>query len=398
MNTVTFNRVDGGLNKRLPGEDHVSGLIVYGESTVPACLLYDLADFDAIDFDSLDLTPANVRIMRYHVGEFFRVNPGAELYAASFSTTDGSFVEIKQLQQFAQAKIRQVGIVDLVSAFADLTDVSDSIKAVHIELSARKMPLEVMYSNHHIGAGDLPNLPDLRAFNNERFSVVIGQDASGFGNFLSNDLEINVGIIGAALGAVSRAKVNESIGWVEKQNLVTVAYPKALTGGVQRSRELDTPALIDGTLIGNMTPAQVQAINDKGYLFLIKHIGFSGTYFNDSYTATAADSDYATIETNRTIDKAQRGVYVKLLPKISGPVYVDPTTGQLTDDVIGSLESIASLPLEQMQRDGEISGFKVFINPNQNVLSTSQLAVTLKVVPVGVLREIVVNLGFTVQV
>jgi hypothetical protein len=51
-----------------------------------------------------------------------------------------------------------------------------------------------------------------------------------------------------------------------------------------------------------------------------------------------------------------------------------------------------------MERDGEISGFKIYINPDQEVLTTSSLQVTIKIVPVGVLREIVVNLGFTLQV
>ncbi|WP_318546303.1 DUF2586 family protein [Flavobacterium columnare] len=79
--------------------------------------------------------------------------------------------------------------------------------------------------------------------------------------------------------------------------------------------------LIDGTLLGDLTPAQIQSINDKGYLFPIKHIGYAGTYMNDSFTCSALDNDYAYIENNRTIDKAMRGVYVKLLPSVSGPIY-----------------------------------------------------------------------------
>jgi hypothetical protein len=51
-----------------------------------------------------------------------------------------------------------------------------------------------------------------------------------------------------------------------------------------------------------------------------------------------------------------------------------------------------------MERDGELSGFKIFINPDQDVLSTSKLIVTMKIVPVGVLREITVNLGFALKV
>ncbi|HGE5775896.1 TPA: DUF2586 family protein, partial [Flavobacterium psychrophilum] len=130
----------------------------------------------------------------------------------------------------------------------------------------------------------------------------------------------------------------------------------------------------------------------------IKHIGYTGTFFNDSFTCTALDSDFVYLENNRTIDKAQRGVYIKLLPKISGPIYINPDTGEISADSIASLEAIASIPLEQMERDGEVSGFKVFINPSQDVLATSKITVVLKIVPVGVLREIVVNIGFAKQV
>lgn len=392
MNTVRFNRQGGGLAKKLPGEDHISGLIVYGEANIAKTVLNEVEGLAAIG-----ITPATNPVMHYHVSEYFRINPGSKLYIVSSLLNDGEYAAVKQLQQFAEAKIRQIGVVDLLTVFADLTDTSDTIKVVLNELAGLNMPLELLYSMHGISSANLLALPDLHTLDNERFSVVIGQDAGGRGNYVSGVLTKKVGIIGAALGAVSKAKVHESIAWVEKQNLVTAAYPKALTGGNVLARELDVPAFIDGTLISEFTPGQIQSISNKGYIFMIKHIGYTGTFFNDSFTATDLDSDFATIETNRAMDKAQRGVYIKLLPKVSGPIYVDPASGNLTQDVIASLEAIAAIPLEQMERDGEISGFKININPDQEVLTTSKLEVTIKIVPVGVLRELVVNLGFTLQ-
>jgi len=392
MNTVTFNRQGGGLAKRLPGEDHISGLIVYGQTNIAKTLLTEVEGLATIG-----VTTVTHPVVHYHVSEYFRVNPGSKLYLTASLLNDGEFVAIKQLQQFAEAKIRQIGIVDLLTVFADLTETSDTIKDVLDELAGLNMPVELIYSMHQISSANLLALPDLHTFGNDRFSVVIGQDGGGRGNYVSGVLTKNIGIVGATLGAISKAKVHESIAWVERQNLVTTAYPKALTGGTTLARELDVPAFVDGTLLSDFTPGQIQSINNKGYLFMIKHIGYTGTFFNDSFTATALDSDFATIETNRAMDKAQRGVYVKLLPKVSGPIYVDPTTGNLTQDVIASLEAIASIPLEQMKRDGEISGLKIYINPDQEVLTTSKLDVTIKIVPVGVLREIAVNLGFTLQ-
>lgn len=393
MNTVSFNRQEGGLAKRLPGEDHISGLVVYGQPNVAKTLLIEVEGLA-----SIGVTPTSHPVLHYHVSEYFRVNPGSKLYLVSLAVNDGQFVAIKQLQQFAEAKIRQIGIVDLLTPFVDLSTASTTIKETLNELANLNMPLQAVYSIHSMTSADLLALPNVHTFDNERFSVVIGQDGAGRGHYVSGVVGKKVGIVGATLGAISRAKVHESIGWVEKQNLVVGTYTKALTGNNVVARELDVPAFVDGTLLSDLTPAQIQSINDKGYLFLIKHIGYTGTFFNDSYTCTALDSDFATIENNRAIDKAQRGVYVKLLPKISGPIYVNPDTGEISADTIASLEAIGSIPLEQMERDGELSGFKIFINPNQDVLSTSKLTVTLKIVPVGVLREITVNLGFALSV
>jgi Protein of unknown function (DUF2586) len=393
MNRVIFNREGGGLARRLPGEDHVSGLVIYGESTVAKKLLLEVEELA-----SMGITPDTHPVLHYHVSEYFRINPGSKLYIVSILDNDGQFIAVKQLQQFAESKIKQLGIVDLVTTFANLTTSATTIGMLQTELATANMPLEVVWSIHNITPANLIALPNLHNLTCEQLSICIGQDGSGRGNYVSGIVGKKVGIIGACLGAIARAKVHESIAWVEKQNLVTGTYPKSLTGDVVVARELDVPALVDGTLLGDLTPAQVQSIHDKGYLFIIKHIGFTGSYFNDSFTCTSLDSDFATIENNRTIDKAQRGVYVKLLPKISGPIYVDPQTGNISADSISALEAIASIPLEQMQRDGELSEFKIFINPDQDVLSSSRLQVTMKIVPVGVLREIVVNIGFALNV
>lgn len=72
--------------------------------------------------------------------------------------------------------------------------------------------------------------------------------------------------------------------------------------------------------------------------------------------------------------------------------------GTLTEDTIASFKNDAERALETMERDGEVSAFGITINPAQNVLSTSRLSITIKVVPVGVARNIVVNVGFAVRI
>lgn len=50
-----------------------------------------------------------------------------------------------------------------------------------------------------------------------------------------------------------------------------------------------------------------------------------------------------------------------------------------------------------MKRNGEISGYEAYINPNQQVLRTSKLEVIVKIVPVGTLRKIEVKIGLTLK-
>lgn len=243
--------------------------------------------------------------------------------------------------------------------------------------------------------------------------------------------------IGACLGAISRAKVHESIAWVNKQNMASTVYGgKVISDLVQKlerdiaqveakqittlytpakkeeekrpiqkkiddlntlAKELDVPALTDETLMTKLTPVEHQKINDKRYLFLCKHVGQAGSYWNDSFTADVLTSDYGYIETNRTIDKALRGVYKSLLPQLNGPLLVDPNTSFLSPNIITHLEKLAEEPLIAMETAHELSGFKVTIPPDQSVLGTSKLDVQITLIPVGVLREIHVSVGFNIK-
>ena len=71
MNTVSFNRQEGGLAKRLPGEDHISGLVVYGQPNVAKTLLIEVEGLA-----SIGVTPTSHPVLHYNVSEYFRVNPG----------------------------------------------------------------------------------------------------------------------------------------------------------------------------------------------------------------------------------------------------------------------------------------------------------------------------------
>ncbi len=389
MGGVKFIRENGGLSRELNGSDHISGLIVYGEKAVDKILL-----LSADELELIGVTIETHPVLFYHVNEFFRINPGAKLYTQGVAVSDGEFSEIKVLQNYANGDIRQLAVCDFKSAVSTLTNALPKLNQIATDLGNQNLPLSILLSVK-IESAEMVTLTDLHT-SNERVSVVIGQDVGGLGAYLATS-NPSISNIGACLGAVSKAMVHESIAWVEKQNLVDVAYAKKLTGDVEQAREMDIIGFVDGSKLSDYSPEQIKAIEDKGYIFCLKHTGIAGTYFNDSFTATALDSDFAYIENNRTIDKAIREINKVLVPRISAPAYVDPDTGYLANSTIASTEALCDDVLDQMIRDGEISGYAVSINPRQQILKTSKLEVVVKLVPVGVLREIIVKIGLTLK-
>lgn len=391
MNGVKFIKQNGGLGRVLANTTHISGLIVYGETAVEKQVVTSVKQLE-----ELAITATSNPVLHYHVSEFFRINEGAKLYLESVLASDGNYTELKVLQSFAQGSIRQFAVCDFKTAISELATSVGKLDEIAKELWELNTPVNVVYSAKVVAA-DIVTLPDLHTLDAENVSVVLGQDGSGRGAYLV-DTTPSISCIGAVLGAVSKAQVHESIAWVERQNMVTkYPYDKELTGNNLVARELDVSGLCDGSKIGDYTPAQLETLDEKGYLFGIKHTGITGTYLNDSYTATSLTSDFTYIENGRTISEAVRNVNRVLVPKISSPMYVNPDTGLLDEVSVSSLEAICEEQLDQMQRKGQISGYKVSINPNQSVLSTSKLVVVLKIIPVGTLREIEVQIGLTLK-
>jgi hypothetical protein len=331
-------------------------------------------------------------VIWYHISEYFRIQPKGVLYVGIFQAPSGTwtFEDVKTLQVTSGGVIRQVAVYTTTnfditgSQISTLHGIADHLSTIE------KQPLSILFASNFSNVSDssgileLSELPDLSEGTSSYVSVVIGQDGNSTGNKLFTYTGKSTTCLGALLGAVSRSKVSENIGWVKNFNL--------------SENELDVIKFADGTSYREVAESLLSVLNDRHYIFLRKHVGINGSYFNDSHTAVSEASDYATIENNRTIDKAIRNIRTFLIPELNGPLFVDPDTGNLSEDTSAFFQNLAGRPLEQMQRDQELSGFQVIVNPNQNVLSSSKLVIVVKLVPVGVARQIQVNIGFTVKI
>ncbi len=387
MNGIQFTKKDGGLNRKLDGQTHISGLLIYGETTQSSVVVYSVEELE-----TASVTASTHPVTHYHVNEFFRMNPGAKLYVETVAESDGKYDEIKVMQNASGGEIRQFGICDFKNEA--LANAVTRLNEIATEFWEENMPVRSMLLSAKVTAEKMTELTDLHTLNAEYVSVVLGQDGAGYGAYLAST-HPSISCVGAALGTLSAADLHESIAWVEKFNLVSTAYPKELTGGIDKARELDVPAFCDGSLIGGYTKGQLQALYDKGYIFPVKLPGIIGRYFNDCFTATALNSDFAYIPEVGVVSEAAREIYKVLTPKISGPIYVDPDTGYIDAGNASALEGFCDDVLQDMQNAGQISGFKVYIEPDQQVLRTSKLKVILEIVPVGTLRKIIVEIGLT---
>lgn len=396
MNKIEINRANGGIPGIGSNKDRVSGLLFYvpsaswasltGMSASPFSASTHVVKFGyAEDAESAGLTQEaedwHVKVIAYHVSEFFRMNAKGTLYVGVYERAENAvaktFAELELLQALAGGELRQVGVWDGSSTITS-GDVS-SLQSKASQLEGEQTPLSLVYVGKTTKASALTLT--LREAGRKNVSVCIAQDGDSELFVTGNSGGEAVGCVGLVTGMLSLAAVNESVAWVER-------FPSGI----------DNPALVDGTLLSAMTKTEKDTLDEKGLLFLMTYPAYAGSYLNDSHTLDAEKSDYRYIERVRTMDKAVRGVYAALLPKLGGKVYVNTDDGTLRADSVAGLENAANQPLREMEKSGELSGYKAEIDPEQPVLSSGEVEVVLKQVPTGVMRTIRVKIGFAASV
>lgn len=325
-------------------------------------------------------------VWHYHISEFFRVQPQGYLWVG-FYAVPGAYTftsEINALQNAAAGKIRQLMVYKDGAAFAS-ADVTALNTAVVAQFTAHK-PLVAVYAADISAVTDISTLADLSLLSANNVITAIGQDGAAQGNFLYGAYGKSITNGGALLGAIALAKVNESVSWVQKFNM-------------SDGTELDVPAFANGVKLTDSTISDnlLGSLQNKAYNFLRTFVGVNGSFNNESRTGISITSDYAYVENNRTIQKAVRNVYAYMVQQLGAPITLN-ADGTLTDMSIGYFESEADIPLDDMVRDAEISNKKVIIDSTQNVLSTGKLIISIQLQPVGVARNIQINIGFTVSI
>ncbi len=398
--SLNIQRQNGNVPKSLEGEDHITGLVIYMKasdipvsfkservqplSTIESAEAAGIVEYTTDADGTQTAAPWAIRMLHYHLSELYRINPAVSLYVGIFEkpeTTSMSFAEVKTVQNYAGGRIRQTGVWcgDRELSEDDLV----TLQGVADNLAAGGAELSIIYSPK---VSDIKTLPvDLAGAGKCRVSVVIGQAGSGRGAELYSDKEnesgTTVGGLGVVLGLVSLAKVHQCIAWVRE-------FPTGVS----------LPAFGDGTLLRDIDRALVEQLDTARYLFFVTKTGQAGSYMNDSHNMDSPISDYCNIESVRTMDKAVRGIRTYLIPELGGNVYIDSSSGKMASYSVAHLETIAGKALEDMECQGELSGYKVEIDPDQDVLSTGTVEIVIRNVAVAVMRKINVKIGFAKSV
>jgi hypothetical protein len=220
--------------------------------------------------------------------------------------------------------------------------------------------------------GVVANLTDMRQATTNRVAVLISDTVSDSGN----------ACVGILAGRIAKIGVQRNIGRLKSGALaISAAYIKDKSVAV----------------------ADVAGVHDKGYITIRSFTGRVGYFFSDDPLCAKVSDDYSQLTARRTVDKAYRIAYDTLLEELLNelPVLADgtllPSAAKAWEAKVEkaiSLSMTANKELSADPNDANDRGVQCFIDPKQNVVSTSRVAGSCRVRPFGYARYIDFELGF----
>jgi phage gpG-like protein len=384
---VKIDFKNGSLGNVAPKADGVCGLAITGSPVADKFALltpYILHQLEGLA--DLGITSAedddNAFIYK-HVKEFYaEAKEGAELWLMGFSNAtlpsaicDNTQNNAKKLLQLANGKLRCLAVAFNPASAEGEEELPLAMLNAHqlAEWTTENLyaPLFILLEGRNFTKENVATLADLSQYDYNRVGVLIGDTVS----------ESAGAAVGLLLGRIAAIPVQRHIG---------------------RVRDGAVAAL--NIFIDDQDPAiaNVETINDKGYITFRTFTGKAGYFFSDDNLATEVSDDYRSIARRRSIDKAYRIIYQTMLERINDEIPVN-ATGGIPAAIAKAWEAdIVSAVVNQMGANGELGndpdnandkGVKAYINPEQNVVATSQFKVQAQIKPFGYAKYIDVELG-----
>ena len=382
----------GGLGRVPTINDGITGLLIRGNKVTASLtdtnkayktsqLISSVADFEALAESDTSLNSSDLPDLHEQVQDFYnQTGRGSELWLLLLATDD-TFESVfavdgkaDKLIEASQGRVRLLGISHYEGGDTPTAESGGFTGNLHgavnvaqqfaLRQQSSSRPLSVLIAGNSMDT-DLSKLTDYAGGSSNRVSLLIS----------GKKAESKQAALGLLLGNLSLLPVQRSLARVKNGALpISTA---TLTSGVPVEEYAGT----------------FSTLHDKRYIFFRNYTGLAGYYVSDDLTLTSNTDDNATISLGRTIDKVLRLAYVTYIEELAEEILLDD--GKLSAAHVKYLEAkIENVVNETMTNKGEVSGFSVFIDPEQNILSTSELNVDLRVTPVGYAKTINITIGF----
>lgn len=370
----------GNLGALLQTDDGIAGYILTGVSagSIVQGTPFSVKSLQAAE--ALGLINATNAFAYKVVKEHYDVAPNTEVYllivpntmtVAQMCDKTNANGAIKLLD-FAAGKIKLLGAMYLPSVAPTVTNFIDpscytaktNMQALAVEYAGtgKQAPFWGFIGGTHVTGAD-STLTDQTASTDGFVSIVIGDTVSGNGCAL-----------GQVVGSAALNPVQRKISRVKNGALpVTTMY-------------------IGATLVEKYTT--ISTIHDKAYITFRTFPGKNGYFIANDFTCTPTTNDFHSGCNLRVMNKCRRIGYAVFVDEIDDEVPIT-TDGKIDASYAKYLEDRIETQINgTMTANRAISSFEAYVDPEQNVLSSSETVVVLAPVPVGYNSKIRAKIGF----
>lgn len=151
--------------------------------------------------------------------------------------------------------------------------------------------------------------------------------------------------------------------------------------------------VIDGSLPSvnalaptGITDMHITTLDQARFVTFRKFVGLNGFYITNGRIMSEEISDFRFAETRRVMDKACSECRLAALR-------FEHT--EANEAGISALKAFTEVPLNRMIGNQEITSAEVVIPPGQDIIGTSEIRVKIRIVPIGVMRWIELDMGLT---
>lgn len=385
---VKINFENGRLGSVAPSADCVVGLVcnavgVDDKLTLEKpYILYRIEGLEDLGVTSA-INDVNAHLYKVVKDFYAQAGDGAELWLLPVASGKKQSEVLEIVKEFVKKANGRLRFLAIAVSQDDLSIENGLDKDVMMAASAAQelgewatnslyAPLVVLLEAKGVSDDTIVDMPDLTEQGYNRVGILVGDTSQ-------NSTGAAMGVLA---GKIASCPVQRHIGRVR-----------------------DGALAMNTCYIGSKdaTVADIETLNNKGYITFRTFVGKSGYFFTDDCLATAVADDYRSIARRRTIDKAYRIAYSTMLNHVNDEIPVTDE-GTLVPSLCKAWEAeLESAIASQMTANGELgadptndddTGVKCYIDYNQRVLATSRIEMVLSVKPYGYAKYIEVKLGF----